>query len=79
MLHELFINDCTNGTLIMNPFTFIIIKLHYNVIMLHYANVSVYIWKHAQYMYECVYVGIYVCVNIYQWEGKYIFMQEDMH
>ena len=23
MLHELFITDCTNSTLIMNPFTFI--------------------------------------------------------
>ena len=23
MLHELFITHCTNGTLIMNPFTFI--------------------------------------------------------
>ena len=49
--------------------------------MSHYANtvmlLCVYIGKHAWCMY--VYMQVYVCIVIHRLEGKYIFMQENMH
>ena len=27
----------------------------------------------------CMCLGIYVCIDIHRWEGKYIIMQGDMH
>ena len=84
MLHELFVTHCTNGTLIMNPFTYI-----------HYTICNIYISLHvctSPYTFECpctypihlvtpIYLYIpqvcmppYVCISPYVHMTQYIYM-----
>ena len=35
----------------------------------------VFVGKHA----GCMYVGIYICIDIHRKEGQYIFMQADLY